>query len=82
MSSNHSRGQRSAARHSAARRPIKVTPRRKERVDPHMIALVYFLIASRIVREAKESEAAAGRSDAEADGLLEAAATEAAGHRS
>ncbi len=48
------------ARHPApGRRPIKVTPRRKAEVDPHMIALVYFLIASRIVREANEAEAAA-----------------------
>ena len=72
MSTNSSKSQRSGARHSAPRRPIKVTPRRKERVDPHMIALVYFLIASRIVREAKETEAPAGRSDGEAGDPLEA----------
>jgi len=47
------------------RRPIKVTPRRKTEIDPHMIALVYFLIASRIVREAEEDEAAAARAEAD-----------------
>jgi len=82
MCTNSSRSQRSGARHSTARRPIKVTPRRKERVDPQMIALVYFLIASRIVREAKETEAAAGRSDGENVGPAEATTTDVAEGRS
>jgi hypothetical protein len=46
----------------AERRPIKVTPRCKKEIDPHLVALVYFLIASRIVRDATESEATAERS--------------------
>ena len=57
---------------AAGRRPIKVTPRRKAEIDPHMIALVYFLIASRIVREAKQNEAAAGRTGDDDDGPVAA----------
>jgi len=49
------------------RRPIKVTPRRKTEIDPHMIALVYFLIASRIVREAEADEAGSMRPDSDED---------------
>ena len=44
------------------RRPIRITPRCKKEIDPHLVALVYFLIASRIVRDASESEATAERS--------------------
>jgi len=49
-----------------------VTPRRKAEIDPHMIALVYFLIASRIVREAKQNEAAAGRTGDDDEGPVAA----------
>ena len=59
-------------RSPAGRRPIKVTPRRKAEIDPHMIALVYFLIASRIVRETKQNEAAAGRTGDDDDGPVAA----------
>jgi hypothetical protein len=58
MSTKHSH-QRKGLGRPAERRPIKVTPRRKAEIDPHMISLVYYLIASRLVREAKEAEAAA-----------------------
>lgn len=60
---------------ASPRRPIKVTPRRKAQVDPHMISLVYFLIASRIVREAKDKEAAAARREANGSGGDEPADT-------
>ncbi len=46
------------------RRPIKVTPRRKQKIDPHLISLCYFLIAQRIVREADKDEVPAPSADA------------------
>lgn len=37
---------------------IRVEPARRERVDPQMIALCYWLLAQRIVQEADEAAAA------------------------
>ena len=74
MSTHNSSNRGNGPRRSpvSVRRPIKVTPRRKAEIDPHMIALVYFLIASRIVREAKQNEAAAGRTGDDDDGPVAA----------
>lgn len=54
---NNNRRRRPAVdRRGPARRPIKVTPRRKTEIDPHLVALVYYLIASRLVRDAQAEE--------------------------
>jgi len=50
------RSPRTADERGPARRPIKVTPRRKTEIDPHLVALVYYLIASRLVRDAQADE--------------------------
>ncbi len=63
--------QRKGRGRPAERRPIKVTPRRKAEIDPHMISLVYYLIASRLVREAKEAEAAAEHASVASENVTE-----------
>jgi len=42
----------------AGRKRIRVEPTRRERIDPQMIALCYWLLAQRIVQEADEAAAA------------------------
>lgn len=66
MGANNSHRRKGASRRSVspARRPIKVTARRKKEIDPQMVSLCYFLIASRIVREA-EQDTAAAKADAD-----------------
>ena len=71
MSTNHNKDKRRVA---PGRRPIKVTPRRKKELDPHLIALCYFLIAQRIVREADQG-AAPANGDAGGDVPLDAERT-------
>jgi hypothetical protein len=70
MSTKQSHKRRGTGR-PAERRPIKVTPRRKADIDPHMISLVYYLIASRLVREAKEAEAASEHASVTSEDLTE-----------
>jgi hypothetical protein len=65
MSSNSSNRKRRGA--AEGRRPIKITPRRKKEIDPHMIGLCYFLIAQRIVREAEQDEISSRSADAKND---------------
>jgi hypothetical protein len=67
MSTKDSHQHKQSRRPAAERRPLTVTPRRRTEIDPQMMALVYFLIASRIVREAKEAEEAAARPATTAD---------------
>lgn len=43
------------ARSSARGKRIRVDPTRRQRVDPDMIALCYWLIAQRIVQEAADN---------------------------
>lgn len=59
MSTKDSHQRKRSRRPAVERRPLTITPHRKTDIDPQMMALVYFLIASRIVREAKEEEEAA-----------------------
>ena len=42
----------------AGRKRIRVEPTRRERIDPQMIALCYWLLAQRIVQEADEADEA------------------------
>ena len=46
---------------------IRVEPTRRERVDPQMIALCYWLLAQRIVQEADEAAATKHQDAAEPD---------------
>ena len=39
---------------------IRIEPKRRQRVDPDMIALCYWLLAQRIVQEAADDSDAAG----------------------
>ncbi len=52
------RGAKPARRTSTRAKRIRVEPTRRERVDPQMIALCYWLLAQRIVQEADEAAAA------------------------
>lgn len=54
-------------RRGPARRPIRVIPRRKTNIDPHLVALVYYLIASRIVRDAQDEQPASPPADEQDD---------------
>jgi hypothetical protein len=45
---------------------IRIEPKRRQRVDPDMIALCYWLLAQRIVQEA-DGSAATGETDASND---------------
>ena len=45
---------------------IRIEPKRRQRVDPDMIALCYWLLAQRIVEEA-DASAATGETDASND---------------
>lgn len=63
---NGSRQAAKSARRTPARgKRIRVEPTRRERVDPQMIALCYWLLAQRIVQEA-DAVAAAQRRDSTA----------------
>ena len=46
---------------------IRIEPKRRQRVDPDMIALCYWLLAQRIVQEAADNGDAAGQADASSD---------------
>lgn len=65
---------RAGDRRGPARRPIKVTPRRKTEIDPHLVSLVYYLIASRIVRDAQTEELKQGEDAPEAPSTSEGTA--------
>jgi len=55
--SNGKRGARPGRQAGAGRKRIRVEPTRRERVDPQMIALCYWLLAQRIVQEADQAAA-------------------------
>lgn len=58
-SSNGTSGAKGRRRAKPARgKRIRVEPTRRDRVDPQMIALCYWLLAQRIVQEADEAAAA------------------------
>jgi len=57
--SNGRRGAQPKRHGAAGGRRIRVEATRRERVDPDMIALCYWLIAQRIVQEAGEESVAA-----------------------
>lgn len=77
-SSNGKRGsQRKRPRASRSTR-IRVEPTRRERVDPDMIALCYWLIAQRIVQEADSAPDDADQPDTQLDDNNEHAADRAA----
>lgn len=56
---NNKRAARAPRRSGAGGKRIRVEPTRRERVDPQMIALCYWLLAQRIVQEADEADPAA-----------------------
>ena len=58
---NDKRAARAPRRSGAGGKRIRVEPTRRERVDPQMIALCYWLLAQRIVQEADEAAAAQRR---------------------
>ena len=58
VNSRQSRGSRKAKQAAGRGKRIRVEPVRRERIDPDMIALCYWLIAQRIVEEAGEAPAA------------------------
>ena len=60
------RGAKPVRRTPAGKR-IRVEPTRRERVDPQMIALCYWLLARRIVQEADEAAATKHQDAAEPD---------------
>jgi len=57
--SNGKRGARPPRQSGAGGKRIRIEATRRERVDPQMIALCYWLLAQRIVQEADEANAAA-----------------------
>jgi len=61
------RGAKPVRRTPAGGKRIRVEPTRRERVDPQMIALCYWLLAQRIVQEADEAAATKHQDAAEPD---------------
>lgn len=59
VDNNDKRAARAPRRSGAGSQRIRVEPARRERVDPQMIALCYWLLAQRIVQEADEAAPAA-----------------------
>ena len=57
LDNNDKRAARAPRRSGAGGKRIRVEPTRRERVDPQMIALCYWLLAQRIVQEADEAAA-------------------------
>ena len=62
--SNGKRRARPKDQATARGKRIRVEPKRRQRVDPDMIALCYWLLAQRIVQEAADHSDAAGQADA------------------
>ncbi len=60
---NGKRGARPPRQASARGKRIRVEAARRERVDPDMIALCYWLLAQRIVQEVGDERGAAERPD-------------------
>ncbi len=46
---------------------IRIEPKRRQRVDPDMIALCYWLLAQRIVQEAADHNDGAAQAEASSD---------------
>jgi len=68
---NGSRRAKPVRRTPARGKRIRVEPTRRERVDPQMIALCYWLLAQRIVQEADEAAAPRRRESTTPDGAAE-----------
>jgi len=64
---NGSRRAKPVRRTPARGKRIRVEPTRRERVDPQMIALCYWLLAQRIVQEVDEASAAQRRDNTTPD---------------
>ena len=62
---------KSTRRTPARGKRIRVEPTRRERVDPQMIALCYWLLAQRIVQEADEAAAPRRRDSTTPDDAAE-----------
>jgi hypothetical protein len=63
-SSNGKRRARPKDQAASGGKRIRIEPKRRQRVDPDMIALCYWLLAQRIVQEAADHSDAAGQADA------------------
>lgn len=72
--SNGKRGSQRKRPPASRDKSIRVEPTRRERVDPDMIALCYWLIAQHIVQEADSAPGDPGQPDAATDGNNDRAA--------